>query len=155
MGFVDIAKICGTLRLRSKMLLLLAITLIGALLITLVVFQTLGRVRIGSESYRKISLLRDSLEGSILLKSNIYRLRSELLDLSGDAGNEKIKAGMATVTSNQLKHSGRILCTIQQHFLPGDERIPDGSPKILERTGDCHSGRDHSRRSEGRPGTNT
>jgi len=99
MGFVDIAKICSTLRLRSKMLLLLAITLIVALLITLVIFQTLGRVRIGSESYRNISLLRDSLEGSILLKSNIYRLRSELLDLSGDTGNEKIKAAMATVTS--------------------------------------------------------
>ncbi|MRR05975.1 MAG: HAMP domain-containing protein [Deltaproteobacteria bacterium] len=99
MGFVDMAKICSTLRLRSKMLLLLAVTLIGALLITLVLFQTLSRVRIGSESYRKISLLRETLEGSILLKANIYRLRAELLDLSGNTGSEKIKTGIAVVTS--------------------------------------------------------
>jgi len=99
MGFVDMAKICSTLRLRSKMLLLLAAILIGALLITLVIFQTLNRVRIGSESYRKISLVRETLEGSLLLKANIYRLRAELLDLSGNTGNEKIKTGIATVTS--------------------------------------------------------
>lgn len=97
MGFADIAKSFGALRLRTKMLLLMTVVLIGSLLITLVVFQTLSRVRIGSESYRTIILMRDSLERSIHLKSDIYRLRSELLDLAADPGGEKTRAGITTV----------------------------------------------------------
>jgi methyl-accepting chemotaxis protein len=97
MGFADFAKVCSTMRLRTKMLLLMIVMLIGSLLIALAVFQTLSRVGIGSDSYRKIILMRDTLEGSILLKSDLFRLRSELQDLSGDSGSEKIRAGITTV----------------------------------------------------------
>ncbi|RQW85031.1 MAG: methyl-accepting chemotaxis protein [Geobacter sp.] len=99
MGFADFMKICGTMRLRTKMLLLMTVMLIGSLLITLAVFQTLTRVRIGSDSYRKIILTRDSLEGSILLKSDIVGLHSALLEVSENSGSEKIQPIIATVTS--------------------------------------------------------
>ena len=99
MGFADFAKICSTMRLRTKMLLLMTVMLIGSLLITLAVFQTLTRVRIGGDSYRKIILSRDALEGSILLKSDFEKLRTELRDLSENSGSESLNTGIASVTA--------------------------------------------------------
>ncbi len=99
MGFADFAKIFGTMRLRTKMLLLMAVMLIGSLLITLAVFQTLSRVRIGSDSYRKIIISRDALDDSILLKSDFEKLRAELRDLSETSGSETLKTGIASVTA--------------------------------------------------------
>ncbi len=99
MGFAGFAKICGTLRLRSKMLLLMIVLLIGSLFLTLAVFQTLSRVKIGSESYRKIILSRDTLDNGILLKADLYRLRSELQDLPGKSGDDTFRAGITTIKS--------------------------------------------------------
>jgi len=100
MGFADVAKIFGTMRLRTKMLLLMTVLLIGSLLITLAVFQTLTRVRIGSDSYQKVIHSRDTLEGSLLLKSDLLKLRAELLGLGANPGNGKIKSGIATTSAN-------------------------------------------------------
>jgi methyl-accepting chemotaxis protein len=99
MGFAGFAKICGTLRLRSKMLLLMIVLLIGSLFITLAIFQTLSRVKIGSESYRKIILTRDSLENGILLEADFYRLRSELQNLPGKSGDDTFRAGITAIKS--------------------------------------------------------
>ncbi|MRR55219.1 MAG: methyl-accepting chemotaxis protein [Deltaproteobacteria bacterium] len=100
MGFADVAKIFGTLRLHTKMLLLMTVLLIGSLLITLAVFQTLTRVRIGSDSYQKVIHARDTLEGSVQLKSELMKLRAELLGLAANPGNGKLKAGITTTTAN-------------------------------------------------------
>ncbi|MHC1697221.1 MAG: methyl-accepting chemotaxis protein [Geobacteraceae bacterium] len=99
MGFADVAKIFGTMRLRTKTLLLMTVLLIGALLITLVVFQTLSRVRIGSDSYQKIIHARNTLEGSLQLKSDLVKLRAELLWLGENPGNDKINTRIPTITA--------------------------------------------------------
>lgn len=103
MGFADVAKIFGTMRLRTKMLLLMTILLIGSLLITLAVFQTLTRVRIGSDSYQKVIHARDTLEGSLQLKSDLMMLRAELSGLGANPGNGKIKSGITATTANIQK----------------------------------------------------
>lgn len=100
MGFAGVAKIFGTMRLRAKTLLLLTVLLIGTLLITLVVFQTLSRVRIGSDSYQKIIHARGTLEGGLQLKSDLIKLQAELLGLGENPGNEKIKTGITTITAS-------------------------------------------------------
>ena len=100
MGFADIAKIFGTLRLRTKMLLLMMVLLIGSLLITLAVYQTLARVRIGSDSYQKVIHARDTLDESLQLKFDVMKLRAELLGLAANPGNSKVKASITTSTAN-------------------------------------------------------
>ena len=104
----------------------MTVMLIGSLLITLAVFQTLSRVRIGSDSYRKIILTRETLEGSILLKSDVARLRSALLELSENSGSEKIKTGIATVTA--------ITSTIPTEFSALSNKIssPEAKDKLAE-----------------------
>lgn len=77
----------------------MTVMLIGSLLVTLAVFQTLARVRIGSDSYRKIILSRDALECSILLKSDFEKLRSELRNVSENSDSETLKTGIASVTA--------------------------------------------------------
>lgn len=110
MGFADVAKIFGTLRLRTKMLLLMTGLLIGSLLITLIVYQTLSRVRIGSDSYQKIIHARDTLEGGLLLKSHLANLRAEMLNLGANPGNGKIKSGIMT-TSATIQKEFSVLAT--------------------------------------------
>lgn len=100
MGFAAVAKIFGTMRLRTKMLLLVTVLLISSLLITLAVFQTLTRVRIGSDSYQKVIHAHDTLEGSLQLKSDLMKLRAELLGLGANPGNGKIKSGIITTTAS-------------------------------------------------------
>ncbi len=99
MGFADFTKIFSTMRLRTKLLLLMTVMLIGSLLITLTVFQTLTRVRIGSDSYQKIILTRDTLAGSLLLKADIVKLRSTLQELDENSSSEKTQTGIASVTA--------------------------------------------------------
>jgi len=99
MGFADFAKIFSTMRLRTKLLLLMTVMLIGSLFITLTVIQTLTRVRIGSDSYQKIILTRDTLADSLLLKSEIVKLRYTLQELRENSNSEKTQTGIAAVTS--------------------------------------------------------
>jgi len=88
------------MRLRTKMLLLMTILLIGSLLVTLAVFQTLSRVRIGSDSYQKIIHGRDTLAGSIILKSDLEKLRAQLLELGNTSTIDTIKAKVASITTS-------------------------------------------------------
>ncbi|MDD2320179.1 MAG: HAMP domain-containing methyl-accepting chemotaxis protein [Geobacteraceae bacterium] len=133
MGFADVAKICGTLRLRSKMFLLMIVLLIGAMFISLAVFQTLSRVKIGSESYRKIILTRDTLEGGILLKADIYQLRTELQKLAGESGDEKFRAGITSVKSLAADIPARLLA------LSSGIAAPDAKETLTDVRGSWHA----------------
>ena len=126
MGFAGFAKICSTMRLRTKMLLLMTILLIGSLLITLAVFQTLSRVRIGSASYQKIIQNRNTLEGSILLKSDLEKLRAELLKFGRTSGNIITKADISSLTATTSN--------IQTEFsaLSNSISSPDAMEKLVE-----------------------
>jgi methyl-accepting chemotaxis protein len=99
MGLFDFAVIGGKVRLRTKMLLLTAAMLIGFLFIALTAFQTVKRSGIGSSGYRQIALVRDALEGAVTLKADIFRVRAEELDLAEGTDAEKVRKGIAAVTS--------------------------------------------------------
>jgi methyl-accepting chemotaxis protein len=99
MAMADVARFGGKMGLRTKMLLMLAGILIGFLLITLTVMQTTNRVRIGSDSYGRITLVRDTLCSGISLESQVCRLRTTELALSGETGADKVRQGLTDVAA--------------------------------------------------------
>ncbi len=102
MGFAFVDRFCGMMRLRTKMLLLMALLVAGFLIIALTGIQTINRVRIGSAGYRNISLLHEKLAESILLKADIFRLRAEELHLAEETDNNKVRQAIATL--DKLTH---------------------------------------------------
>jgi len=103
------------MRLRTKMFLMLAGMLIGSLFITLTAIQTINRVRIGSESYGRITLIRDTLDRAVFLEGEVCRLRAEELTLSGESGSGKARQGIEDIASlNSNISSG--LAAIAKHI---------------------------------------
>jgi len=99
MGNSVFAGFGGKMRLRTKMLLLTAVMIIGFLGIALTTFHTINRSKIGSVGYQKISSIRESLEGVAALKAEIFRLRSEELGLSEETDPERIRKGLTAARS--------------------------------------------------------
>jgi methyl-accepting chemotaxis protein len=97
MGFAFFDRFCGMMRLRTKMLLLMALLVAGFLIIALTAIQTINRVRIGSAGYQNISLLHEKLSESIRLKADIFRLRAEELHLAEETDNGKVRQAIATL----------------------------------------------------------
>jgi methyl-accepting chemotaxis protein len=97
MGVAFLDGFFGTMRLRTKMLLLMAVLLVGFLIIALAGIQTLNRVGIGGAGYRGIALLHEKLDASIRLKADILRLRTEELRLVAETDGEKIRQRISAI----------------------------------------------------------
>ena len=97
MGVAFLDRFFGTMCLRTKMLLLMAVLLIGFLIIALAGIQTLNRVGIGGAGYRGIALLHEKLDASIRLKADILRLRTEELRLVAETDGEKIRQRLSAI----------------------------------------------------------
>jgi methyl-accepting chemotaxis protein len=97
MGVAFLDRFFGTMRLRTKMLLLMAVLLVGFLIIALAGIQTLNRVGIGGAGYRGIALLHEKLDASIRLKADILRLRTEELRLVAETDGEKIRQRISAI----------------------------------------------------------
>lgn len=97
MGVAFLDRFFGTMCLRTKMLLLMAVLLIGFLIIALAGIQTLNRVGIGGAGYRGIALLHEKLDASIRLKADILRLRTEELRLVAETDGEKIRQRISAI----------------------------------------------------------
>jgi methyl-accepting chemotaxis protein len=97
MGVAFLDRFFGTMRLRKKMLLLMAVLLVGFLIIALTWIQTLNRVRIGGSGYQSVALLHEKLTESMRLKADILRVRAEELRLTEETDNEKIRRGIASI----------------------------------------------------------
>jgi methyl-accepting chemotaxis protein len=97
MGVAFLDGFFGTMRLRTKMLLLMAVLLVGFLIIALAGIQTLNRVGIGGAGYRGIALLHEKLDTSVRLKADILRLRAEELRLVDETDGEKNRRRISTI----------------------------------------------------------
>lgn len=97
MGVAFLDRFFGTMCLRTKMLLLMAVLLVGFLIIALAGIQTLNRVGIGGAGYRGIALLHEKLDASIRLKADILRLRTEELRLVAETDGEKIRQRISAI----------------------------------------------------------
>jgi methyl-accepting chemotaxis protein len=97
MGVAFLDGFFGTMRLRTKMLLLMAVLLVGFLIIALAGIQTLNRVGIGGAGYRGIALLHEKLDTSVRLKADILRLRTEELRLVDETDGEKNRRRISTI----------------------------------------------------------
>ena len=97
MGVAFLDRFFGTMCLRTKMLLLMAVLVVGFLIIALAGIQTLNRVGIGGAGYRGIALLHEKLDASIRLKADILRLRTEELRLVAETDGEKIRQRISAI----------------------------------------------------------
>lgn len=86
MGFADMAGLIGSMRLKTKMLMLLAVALIGFLFIVITALQVVNRVRVDGTGYRRIASAQNSLDRSATLQSMLYRLHSMELGLACGTG---------------------------------------------------------------------
>jgi methyl-accepting chemotaxis protein len=102
MGVAFLDRFCGMMRLRTKMLVLMAVLIVGFLIIALTGIQTINRVRIGNAGYQNITLLHEKLAESIRLKADIFRLRAEVFHLAEETDGEKIRQAIATI--DKLTH---------------------------------------------------
>ncbi len=97
MGFAFLDSFFGTMRLRTKLLLLMAVLLACFLIITLTGFQTINRVRMGSPLYTKVSLLQEKLRTGIRLKADMYRLYTEELRLEEETEAERMRGRISAI----------------------------------------------------------
>ncbi|HOI15246.1 MAG TPA: HAMP domain-containing methyl-accepting chemotaxis protein [Geobacteraceae bacterium] len=97
MGVAFLDRFFGTMCLRTKMLLLMAVLVVGFLIIALAGIQTINRVGIGGAGYRGIALLHEKLDASIRLKADILRLRTEELRLVAETDGEKTRQRISAI----------------------------------------------------------
>ncbi len=86
MGFADIAGQIGSMRLKTKMLILMAVALIGFLFIVITALLVVNRVGMDGTGYRRITSAQNSLDKAALLQNMLYRLQAMELDLTCGAG---------------------------------------------------------------------
>lgn len=86
MGFADIAGQIGSMRLKTKMLILMAVTLIGFLFIVITALLVVNRVGMDGAGYRRITSAQNSIDKAALLQNMLYRLQAMELDLTYGAG---------------------------------------------------------------------
>jgi len=97
MGFAFLDSFFGTMRLRTKLLLLMAVLLACFLIITLTGIQTINRVRMGSPFYTKVALLQEKLRTGIRLKADMYRLYTEELRLEEETEAERMRGRISAI----------------------------------------------------------
>ncbi len=97
MGFAFLDSFFGTMRLRTKLLLLMAVLLACFLIITLTGIQTINRVRMGSPLYTKVALLQEKLRTGIRLKADMYRLYTEELRLEEETEAERMQGRISAI----------------------------------------------------------
>jgi methyl-accepting chemotaxis protein len=97
MGFAFLDSFFGTMRLRTKLLLLMAVLLACFLIITLTGIQTINRIRMGSPLYTKVALLQEKLRTGIRLKADMYRLYTEELRLEEETAAERIRGRISAI----------------------------------------------------------
>ncbi|MDD3293935.1 MAG: HAMP domain-containing methyl-accepting chemotaxis protein [Geobacteraceae bacterium] len=85
------------MRLRTKLLLLMAVLLACFLIITLTGIQTINRVRMGSPLYTKVALLQEKLRTGIRLKADMYRLYTEELRLEEETEAERMRGRISAI----------------------------------------------------------
>lgn len=79
MGFAALAQSIGTMRLRTKLLLLMALLAAGFLIVALTMFQTIVRISpagVGSSATRHV---QEALQSAIRQKADLAAYRSELI----------------------------------------------------------------------------
>ncbi len=86
MGFADMAGLLGSMRLRTKVLILLAAALIGFLFIVMTAFQVVNRVGVDGAGYRRIASAQNSLDKSAMLQSMLNRLHAMELGITCSTG---------------------------------------------------------------------
>ncbi len=97
MGFAFLDSFFGTMRLRTKLLLLMAVLLACFLIITLTGIQTINRIRMGSPLYTKVALLQEKLRTGIRLKADMYRLYTEELRLEEETAAERMRGRISAI----------------------------------------------------------
>ncbi len=100
MGFADMAGLVGSMRLKTKMLILMAVALAGFLFIVITALQVVNRVGVDGTGYRRLASAQDSLDRAAMLQSSIYRLHAMELRLSCGSGQSS--------TENELDELGTL-----------------------------------------------
>jgi methyl-accepting chemotaxis protein len=99
MGFAALAKSIGTMRLRTKLALLMAILGAGFLVIALTFFQTLTRVDSSSASLRAVTHMQEALHAATLQKAELLQFRAELVSRTTGINTRKAELGSAALTA--------------------------------------------------------
>ncbi len=108
MGFAALAQAIGTMRIRTKLLLLMALLTAGFLIIALTMFQAIARVDLSSDSFRTTQQLREALQSATRQQGGLATYRAELIAratgtglLQGDAAEP---ADLATLLGTEPEH---------------------------------------------------
>jgi len=91
MGIADMAGLFHSMRLKTKMLILMAVALIGFLFIVITALQVVNRVKVDGTGYRRIASAQNSLDRTVTLQSMLYRLRAVELSLVGGTGQPALE----------------------------------------------------------------
>ena len=107
-----IKKLGGNLRLRTKLLALIAVVFFGFAFTLVSGFYVLNEVRVGSKLYTEIRANRDSLEKIALLGSELNHYRAEvaiLIDETDRDRMETIKSKLEEINTNVDSHFTEIM----------------------------------------------
>jgi methyl-accepting chemotaxis protein len=80
------------LRIKTKMLFMLAVVFIGFILAVFMGFSTVNTVKIGGKTYAKIIKAKDSIEQIALLKSDLNQIRADIIYYVDETDPDKMES---------------------------------------------------------------
>jgi len=123
----------NSLRIRSKMLFLLAVVFIGFAFTVFIGYSTVRTVKIGGDIYGKIINAKDSIAEIALLESSLNEIRADIVNYIDETDPDKMK----TIESNIAALIEKINTGFESvgKLMPSDEMklaIQDGQATWLE-----------------------
>jgi methyl-accepting chemotaxis protein len=92
LNFFGKMNLLNLLRIKTKMMLLLAVVFIGFLLAIFMGITTVQTVKIGGKTYAKIINSKDSIEQIALLKSDLNQIRAEVIYYIDETEPDKMES---------------------------------------------------------------
>lgn len=118
MGIADTAGLFHSMRLKVKMLILMAVALIGFLFIVITALQVVNRVKVDGTGYRRIASAQHSLDKAVTLQSMLYRLQALERGFAGGTGQAALGDGLDEPASLAGQIQAEIAAIQDGHLQP-------------------------------------
>jgi methyl-accepting chemotaxis protein len=104
---IEKMNVMKRLRIKTKMMFLLAVVFIGFALTMFLGYSTITAVKIGGTTYRQIIAAKDSIEQIVLLESELNQIRADIISYIDETDADKMQAIQGDIDALIQKINGK------------------------------------------------